>query len=876
MVSRASQVIPDIFNEVQGVRTSRKNVILMRQHLVNSDVEDFTRGFLSCLNRALVCRKSDTNADRVLKFVAHFISLLESSDADETESFGEVTTLLIQHLLRGVESKEKHVRYRVCQLFALLMSSGMSEIEEDLFEAVQSALIKRVRDRESNVRVQAVIALARFQAPPELEEDEDESEDESASKVTEILLHLLSHDPSAEVRRAVLHNLSQSGATLPFLLERARDLDPVVRRQIYSTIMPSINGFKPLSISKRNKLLRWGLRDRDETVRKAAQRMFAIDWLNLANGSILELLQRLDIVNSTVGEDVMTAFFEIRREFISQLSFDEAFWAELNPESIFLVRCLNDFALNEGISDVVSEKLPELSTLSDLIVKHVALAGAQADNEKADTEFVLGNLLKLAMRSDLSDEIGRRRLLSNCQGILRSGLSENLLILSVEVLSKGTLSEHELTQTVREIITDLYDTLEDEKEANESFHSASSDLTQRGRSATPTADSEAIQIKYIFTTLRALTIIGALLQHIGGNLKTNPGLDDILQDIIVPAYRSHEGPICEKGIECLGQICLLDRDLAQSYLGHFLNCFAKGYEDLKILALKCVTDILMAHPTMLIEDNIKREAGDEDSEAAKELGGESSSLEDDLVRIYLKAFQYQDLPEVVAMATQSVSKLLLFNILMPESRNARGLLKEMALLYYHPENADNQSMRQNLAYFFPVYSFSSLEHQNAMSSIVVSTIKKIARLYESLDASDKSDAVALLSIGNQLIDWTNPERLVQSDADKSGQVELIEPMVKRIISCEKEESRVLASALNKIHIPRDADIETLQELATQAVEDCHDIISKRSIIKFKTHLEKLALMAEDPEGAEEGGNETVGDETIMSVAESIATVSLDD
>lgn len=887
MVNKQSTTVKDLFNEAQSQRSSRKHVILLRQAYQKSDPEDFTTVFLDCLNRVLICRKSDSNADRVLKYVAHFISLLEGSDAEESEAFGELTSTIIKHLLRGIESKEKNVRYRICQLLALLMTSGLSEIDEDLFDTLQNALLRRVRDRESNVRVQAVIALSRFQSPPEEEDDDDDDdqEDKSATKVTEVLLHLLSHDPSPEVRRAVLHNLSQSTSTLPFLLERARDNDPVLRRQMYTTIMPAINGFKPLSISKRNRLLKWGLKDRDETVRRAAQKMFAVDWLNLANGSILELLQRLDIVNSSVGEDVMDAFFHIRHEFISQITFDDLFWETLSPESAFLVRCMNDYTIKEDRSEVVSEKLPELSTMSDLIVKHIATANQQEEAEKADTEFIIDNLLKLARNADFRDEIGRRRLISNCHEVLRSGLNETLLITAVEVLSKVSINELEFTKSVREIITDLYDVLEDEKEANESFHSADSALDSRDRSVTPQANNEAdevMQVKYIFTTLRVLAIVDALLQHISGSLQNNASLTSLLNDIIVPAYRSHEGPICERGIECLGLICLLDQDLAKSYLGHFLNCFAKGYDDLKILALKCVTDILMAHPSLLLpEANAQDE---EDAKAAQELGGENSSLEDDLVRIYLKAFQLEDVPEVTASATQSVSKLLLFNILGPDSPNARGLLKEMIILYYSPHNTDNQSLRQNLAYFFPVYAFSSSPHQAAVTSVVVPVLKRLARLYESLAADEKDDLVPLLSVSSQLMDWTNPQRLAQEVSELGGQMELVQPILKRIATSEKEESRALSSALSKIAIAVSTDLGELLDQVNEAADFCSDVISKRMIMKFKTNLEKARTSIDEDEIEEdvdtltdetphnqktsEVDQQSIGDLTMMTVAES--------
>lgn len=62
-----------------------------------------------------------------------------------------------------------------------------SNASDDLFEELRDGLGKRTRDRESSVRVQAVIALARFQS----------SDDEAGIRVTKALVELLQHDPSA-------------------------------------------------------------------------------------------------------------------------------------------------------------------------------------------------------------------------------------------------------------------------------------------------------------------------------------------------------------------------------------------------------------------------------------------------------------------------------------------------------------------------------------------------------------------------------------------------------------------------------------------------------------------------------------------------------
>jgi condensin complex subunit 3 len=162
---------------------------------------------------------------------------------------------------------------------------------DDLFDELRDGLGKRTRDRESSVRVQAVIALARFQS----------SDDEAGVRVTKALIELLQHDPSAylpkihssnesEVRRAVLFNLEQTRATILFIIERARDVDAINRRCVYSRSMNEIGDFRILSIGNRERILRWGLRDRDPNNKKAAVRMFAHKWVEQASNNVLEVL----------------------------------------------------------------------------------------------------------------------------------------------------------------------------------------------------------------------------------------------------------------------------------------------------------------------------------------------------------------------------------------------------------------------------------------------------------------------------------------------------------------------------------------------------------------------------------------------------------
>lgn len=59
------------------------------------------------------------------------------------------------------------VRFRVCQLIYKLLVNlpENAQIDDDLFDKIHDAMLLRVTDRVPNVRIQAVLALARLQDP---------------------------------------------------------------------------------------------------------------------------------------------------------------------------------------------------------------------------------------------------------------------------------------------------------------------------------------------------------------------------------------------------------------------------------------------------------------------------------------------------------------------------------------------------------------------------------------------------------------------------------------------------------------------------------------------------------------------------------------
>jgi len=223
----------------------------------------------------------------------------DAMDIEETEeslAAGRFVEMFLRHLLKGIDAKEKFVRLRVCQLIALAMNSlGEIEYTTPNTEMITNVVTIYSRIYEMDWGKGPVIVNQPSASKPSLPlPDSNPAKMKQASKSPKPSSNCYSmtqarnfpSNPSSivkcrvadggrEVRRAVLFNLEQTRATILFIIERARDVDAINRRCVYSRSMNEIGDFRILSIGNRERILRWGLRDRDGHVKKAAVRMFA-------------------------------------------------------------------------------------------------------------------------------------------------------------------------------------------------------------------------------------------------------------------------------------------------------------------------------------------------------------------------------------------------------------------------------------------------------------------------------------------------------------------------------------------------------------------------------------------------------------------------
>lgn len=499
------------------------------------------------------------------------------------------------------------MRYRATQIVAHIVNS-LDSIDDELYHMIRHNLLKRIRDKEPSVRVQAVMGLGRLAGNDA--EDEDDQND-GAAALLEKLIEILQNDTSAEVRKTLLLNLPLTPDTLPFLLERARDLDAATRRALYSRLLPTLGDFRHLSLSMREKLLRWGLRDRDENVRKATGKLFYERWIEDCAGAkneedggpvgqlsppsipaLLELLERIDVVNSGmeggIAHEAMRSFWEGRPDYREDVVFDEEFWNTLTAESAFLARSFNDFCRveNEGkFEELADEKMPEVTAVAFFLERYTNVlleklrraseAGPDNEEDTVEDEFIVEQILYICLTLDYSDEVGRRKMFSLLREFLAvEQLPEECTKLTVEVLrcvcGPEAAGESEFCGVVLEAIAEVHDNIASEQN---SFVSAKSELSDnerssRERSETPASsedvpfnkeEAKAKVLREIIINMKCLHIAQCMLQNVEGNLKDNMHLVTMLNNLVVPAVRSHEAPIRERGLECLGLCCLLDK-----------------------------------------------------------------------------------------------------------------------------------------------------------------------------------------------------------------------------------------------------------------------------------------------------------------------------
>ncbi|KAL1410056.1 chromosome condensation complex Condensin, subunit G [Vanrija albida] len=829
-------VVPPIFDQAQGTTANhRKNIVQLRkiQEKCAEITEKTPKGerlvgerafsslFIDMVNRILPVKKGVGVADRIVKFVAGYVTYITEQDAEDDTVTSRFVAKLLKHLLAGMEAKDKNVRFRVTLLVASLIN-GLGEVDDDMYQLLRHCLVERSRDKEAVVRVQAAVGLAKLQSG----EDEDDLE-EGQEPLSQILLDLLRYDSAVEVRRAAVYNLPTTPETLPHLLARTRDVDPILRRTVFmGSLGPAhLPDARVLSIAQRESVVQNGLGDRDPTVRKAAAAMLG-GWLDQADGDVLQLLTRFDVVSSNVAEDALISVFVTRPDVFDNLELDDAWWASLTPEKAFLARVFAEYCVNNNKTNRMEEVMPVVTALAfkiqDEYNKLVGLNVDEDEDKAAEQAFIVGELLRVAINLDYADEIGRRKMFQLAREMISQGsLPETLIPRCMDVLSKITDGERDLIRLIVDVVTELR-VGDGDVETQEPATPSRSTIGSPSRpTRAPVNDDPEARRREALIDYRCLLICTSLLERVNSPWQDNTVFHGLLHDVIIPAVRNKEElALRDQGLICLGLCCMIDQSMATDTFVLFMQQMNAAGEDdeLRGKVMKIVLDLLMVHDIGTLV---------------------AKTMSVDAVPALLSHMLQQDVPEVLAVAVEGVAKLMLAGMVTDAT-----VLQHLVLLYFHADTADNQPLRQCLSYFLPVYCYSSSENQRRMLEVFPLVFANFAQ------NEDEEDATPVAQIGLMMVDWLDPHKAVEragAVVDLNVHLDLAISIFKLLLTEEGRDTRkTLTSYLGKLNLPDSAETDAWRPKAVLALintlkekQPLSDATSRNSLSKFQVSLLKL-------------------------------------
>ncbi|PSK39328.1 hypothetical protein C7M61_001937 [Candidozyma pseudohaemuli] len=438
-----------VFQDAQMTLSGHRKLAVVLRNIQTKAIEldyeeSFNFHFTKLVLKVLKVRKGVPAADRIAKFVTVFVkkmiedeSKTPSRPAEEEDGVPTVfVEFLLRHLLRGTESKFKDVRYRITQFLAYLVHT-VPEIDEDLYKALEYTLRRGLRDKEHIVRLQSVVAMSMFQL-------HDQNGDQRPNHAVRAIVSAMNHDESPEVRRAAMLTVTKNRYTIPEVLRRARDTNAINRRLVYGRVFSEIGSLKEVDVELRQNLLKWGLHDRETSVKQAAVNMFTKSWLNMTDEKILALLERLNVVDSDAAEPAMIEYFDKHSESLDKVEFTEQQWRELDSERAFYIRTFLDYCHAHNLHNKLDKSLPELTVLASYLSDYLKLRKRlmQGDQQLLDENTAFNKKMARFNQHILEKEAD--------QADLARRISKN-----EKALSLGQSHIETLTETVKRTKHDL-------------------------------------------------------------------------------------------------------------------------------------------------------------------------------------------------------------------------------------------------------------------------------------------------------------------------------------------------------------------------------------------------------------------------------------
>ncbi|KAG2466294.1 CND3 protein, partial [Polypterus senegalus] len=720
----------------------------------------FHEEFVHYMKYAMIVYKREPAVESVIEFVAKFATSFEETTEDEDnleeeEDENPFLNYLFDFLLKSHNANSHAVRFRVCQLINKLLGnmSENAQIDDDIFDRIHETMLVRVKDKFPNVRIQAVLAMARLQDP----------KDDQCPTIN-AYMQLIESDSNPEVRRAILSCIAPSAKTLPKILGRTRDVKDKVRELSYKVLAEKVH-VNALTIAQRVKILQQGLNDRSVAVKEAVQKNLLQAWLRLMEGNVLDLLHKLDVENS--AEVPVTAL-----------------------NALFALSPLNELAENfSSIDERFLKSIPVLTEEQKADFKYLEIVMTK--------EFIGQQLVILVGCLDTAEEGGRKRVLIILQEILVSpNCPTSLVSLLIEKLLTILKDDDKRIQMTAEIISEIREpcvSVAESASAQETSKrqvklaevkvklieakqkleecvvaqdfSLASQLKDQIMELENTRNQlskemEEPEIKVVNiekndpeTLLKCLTICSELLKQMSIDKGIGPTMNEIFNSLILPSIANAHPAVRNMAVICLGSCALQSKDLANRHLLLLLQIAQLDVAKIRISAIKAVLDQLLLNGLEALQGNTYSDEDSEKENIEEQTEEKDTNEEENIVNnilALLSGFLDSEISELRTEAAEGLAKLMFSGRL----RSAK-LLSRLVLLWYNPVTEDDTRLRHCLGVFFPLFAYASRSNQECFEDSFLPTMHT---LFNAPGSSPLAE-VDFSNVAELLVDLTRPSGL---------------------------------------------------------------------------------------------------------------------
>ncbi|XP_038256402.1 condensin complex subunit 3 isoform X2 [Dermochelys coriacea] len=862
--------IKDAFEMAQKPHQNHAKLVaaLKRTYSQLNDRMVFHEEFIHYLKYPMIIYKREPAVEQVINFAAKFVTSfdqLEKEDGNEEEE-NSLLSYLFNFLLESHSANSHAVRLRACQLVNKLLGSmpENAQIDDDLFDKINEAMLIRLKDKIPNVRIQAVLALARLQDP----------NDENCP-VVNVYNTLLENDSSSEVRRAVLSCIAPSAKTLPKIVGRTMDVKEAVRKLAYEVLSEKVH-MRALSIAQRVKLLQQGLNDRSDAVKEVVQKKLLQAWLRLTEGDVLELLHRLDVENCPkVAVSVLNAMFSLSplNDLVQNCkNLDNRKLVpveDLTAESALYWRSLCEYLKSKGEEGeaLMEQILSEPATYADYLLSYLQNMPVLSEEQREDfscienlltKEFIGQQLILIIGCMDTTEEGGRKHLLAVLQEILILPTTSTSLISSlVERLLSIIKDDDRRIHTVAEIISEVREpivtvdtprdaaeirkqqlklaeikvklletkealeecvTLQDFnralvlKEKITELECIKSDLIKEAEQ--PEIKEMRVEKNDPETLLKCLLMCYELLKQMSLSKEIGPTMNGIIESLILPGITNVHPGVRNMAVLCLGCCALQNKDFASQHLALLLQVLQIDDIKVKRSALKAVFDQLMlfgieTFKAKKVNDSHSEEteirSGDieEEETKIKELEEETATVHN-LLQL-LSSFLDSEFSELRTEAAEGLAKLMFSGRLI-----SAKLLSRLILLWYNPVTEEDTQLRHCLGVFFPLFAYANRTNQECFEKAFLPTLRTLFNAPASSPLAEDltvHDSLAVKICNEILIDPSAPD------------------------------VRIYAKSLSSLELSK-YFTKDLLVLLEEILEKVKDKLCQRAIEKFKMNLSK--------------------------------------